>query len=149
MEGCIQNLKIHTEDAKLKFSRYSGLPHSVIHITHFFLSRCGLGKGMIPHSASLGIPTVRFTCNPEFFCRVFEGSCPPNKPKAFVNQMVIYWWKLHKKSWIGVRGRALSVVTLAFFPQGSVTASYTFPEGVTTRAVTFSKNEIWTNFECP
>ena len=80
MEGCIQNLKIHTEDAKLKFSRYSGLPHSVIHITHFFLSRCGLGKGMIPHSASLGIPTVRFTCNPEFFCRVFEGSCPPNKP---------------------------------------------------------------------
>jgi hypothetical protein len=46
MEGYIQNLKIHTEGDKLKFSWYSGLSHSLIHITHFFLSRCGLGKGM-------------------------------------------------------------------------------------------------------
>ena len=46
MEGYIQNFKIHTEGYKLKFSWYSGLPHSLIHITPFFLSRCGLGKGM-------------------------------------------------------------------------------------------------------
>ena len=43
MEGYIQTVKIHTEGNKLKFSLYSDLPHSLIHITHFFLSCCGLG----------------------------------------------------------------------------------------------------------
>ena len=44
----IQNFKINTEGntTKPKFRWYSDLPHSLIHITHFFLSRCGLGKGM-------------------------------------------------------------------------------------------------------
>ena len=46
MERNIQNLKIYPEGDKLKFNWYSGLPHSLIHITHFFLSCCGLGKGM-------------------------------------------------------------------------------------------------------
>ena len=46
MKGYIQNFKIHTEVNKLKFSWYSGLPHSLIRITHFVLSCCGLGKGM-------------------------------------------------------------------------------------------------------
>ena len=53
MEGYIQNFKIYTEGNRLKFSWNSGMPHSLIHITHFFLSRCGLGKGWnIPHSAA-------------------------------------------------------------------------------------------------
>ena len=44
--GVYSKLKIHTEGNKLKFSWYSDRPHSLIHITHFSLSRCGLGKGM-------------------------------------------------------------------------------------------------------
>ena len=45
MEGYIKDFKIHTEGEKLKIRRYSGLPNSLIHIAHFLLSRCGLGKG--------------------------------------------------------------------------------------------------------
>ena len=59
MEGYIQNVKIHTEDNKLKFSWYSGLPHSLVHITHYFLSHCGLDVSTPFCSFS-----VHVTCSP-------------------------------------------------------------------------------------
>ena len=55
MKGYIQNFKTRTAGDKLKFSWYSGLPHSLIHITHFTLCRCGLWKmngWNVPHSSA-------------------------------------------------------------------------------------------------
>ena len=50
IEGYIQNFKIHTEGNKLKFGQlvFSPAAQSDPQYTglHFFLSRCGLGKGM-------------------------------------------------------------------------------------------------------
>ena len=59
MEEYIQNFKIHAEDDNLKFSWYSGLPHTLIHIT-LFLVPLWLGKRdeMYPILQTLGIPRL-------------------------------------------------------------------------------------------